>query len=732
MTDALGQYVLKVHSRCDLACDHCYMYEHADQSWRTRPVFMSPETVRQAAARIAEHAAVHRLPRVVVVLHGGEPLLLGAGRLREILAELYGTITPVCPVDLRMQSNGVRLDQATCDVLAAYGVQVGISLDGGRTANDRHRRFRSGATSHPQALRALRLLREDRNRPVYAGILCTVDVANDPDEVYDALVAEDPPRIDLLLPHATWEHPPAAGDYAAWLLTVHTRWTADGRRVPIRLFDSIRSLAAGGRSLTEAVGPDTGGIAVIETDGTWEQPDSMKTTHHGAGATGLTVAAHSADEVNRHPAFRRRRAGLAGLCATCRACPVVARCGGGMVAHRYHPDTGFDNPSVYCRDLKELIIAMNDRAAGVLETVPDAAFDRLASGYGDAAAVAVLAEAELAINRVLVSEVAAKHPTPAAWDLLTSLERTAPDVFADVLGHPFVRPWAVHCLTTGGTDAARLAALAAAAAIRARVTAEIVVTAPTGRVHLPTVGTFPAAAGEFTVVTGPDGFPEPPGWRPARTVAAGGLRVLLEDADPYRDCHDFAVTGPLSEAEADRWAGTLAQASPGLRADAPEQLDGLARGLRALTPLRPAGNGDQRSATARDAFGAAGVAYVADADAVGVMLVHEFQHSKLGALLDLHDLIPPAADDLIRVGWRPDPRPVEAALQGTYAHLGVADVWRRRAERRPDDAQAAANFGTYRNWTAAAIAELRTGKRLTTTGAAFVDRMAATVDGWPR
>lgn len=729
MTDALGQYVLKVHSRCDLACDHCYMYEHADQSWRSRPVFMSPETVRQAAARIAEHAAAHRLPRVGVVLHGGEPLLLGPGRLRAVLAELYDTITPICPADLRMQSNGVRLDQDTCDVLAAYGVQVGISLDGGRAANDRHRRFRTGATSHPQTLRALRLLRAERNRGVYAGILCTVDVANDPGEVYDALIAEDPPRIDLLLPHATWEHPPAAGDYAAWLLSVHSRWTADGRRVPIRLFDSIRSLAAGGRSLTEAVGPDTGGVVVIETDGAWEQPDSMKTTFHGAGTTGLTVAAHSADEVNAHPAFRRRRGGLAGLCATCRACPVVDRCGGGMVAHRYHPETGFDNPSVYCRDLKELIIAMDDRTAGVLGTVPEAAFDRLATGFGDAAAVAVLAEAELAINRALVSEVAAKHPAPAAWELLTHLEGTAPELFADVLAHPFVRPWAVHCLTTGGSDAARLAALAAAVAIRAGVAAEIVVTAPAGRVHLPTVGTFPAT-GEFTVVAGPDGFAAPPGWRPARTVGAGGLRVLLEDTDPYRDCHDFAVTGALTAAEADSWAHTLSEAWPRLRADAPEQAGGLARGLRALTPLRPAVNGDQRSATARDAFGAAGVAHVADPDAVVVMLVHEFQHSKLGALLDLHDLIPAGAEDLIRVGWRPDPRPVEAALQGTYAHLGVADVWRHRAVRRPDDTRAAANFATYRGWTAAAITELRTGNRLTATGAAFVDRMAATVDGW--
>jgi uncharacterized protein len=30
-----NQFVLNVHSRCDLACDRCYVYEAANQSWRS-------------------------------------------------------------------------------------------------------------------------------------------------------------------------------------------------------------------------------------------------------------------------------------------------------------------------------------------------------------------------------------------------------------------------------------------------------------------------------------------------------------------------------------------------------------------------------------------------------------------------------------------------------------------------------------------------------------------------
>ena len=73
----LDQFVLKVHSRCDLACDHCYVYESADQSWRGRPIGMPDEAISRTAGRIAEHAAQHGLSTVQVVLHGGEPLLAG-------------------------------------------------------------------------------------------------------------------------------------------------------------------------------------------------------------------------------------------------------------------------------------------------------------------------------------------------------------------------------------------------------------------------------------------------------------------------------------------------------------------------------------------------------------------------------------------------------------------------------------------------------------------------------
>jgi len=103
----IGQYVLKVHGRCDLACDHCYVYRSVDQSWRTKPRSMSPHVLRSAAGRVAEHARARGLSRVRVVLHGGEPLLLGPDRMREALACLRSVIEPAARLDLIMQTRKV-------------------------------------------------------------------------------------------------------------------------------------------------------------------------------------------------------------------------------------------------------------------------------------------------------------------------------------------------------------------------------------------------------------------------------------------------------------------------------------------------------------------------------------------------------------------------------------------------------------------------------------------------
>jgi len=741
----LSQFVLKVHGRCDLACDHCYVYEHADQSWRTKPRIMSREVARAAARRIAEHAREWRLPRVRVVLHGGEPLLLGPARMDELVAEIRAPIEAATRLTLMMQTNGVRFDPAMGDVLKRHGVRVGVSLDGDRAANDRHRRFASGAGSFDQVRATLAVLRRPDYRELYAGILCTVDVRNPPDRVYEALLAERPPQVDFLLPHATWDSPPYRPEgrptpYADWLSVIHRRWLADGRPMRIRLFDGLHSTAHGGPSGSEQLGADAVDLVVIETDGGYEQADSVKTAYDGAPATGLSVLTHTVDDVSRLRPFVVRQNGR--LNAVCRSCPVVRQCAGGLYAHRFRTGHGFANPSVFCPDLRVLIDRTNEERsehATPAEPAPAEVIARLAAGFGDEATIGWLAEQQRSVSRALVAATMEQH---GGGEALAELEAEHPQAVRRVLAHPYVRAWAVGMLRTDDpAGMPYLGGLAAAAAVHAGARVETEVRIDRGVVALPTVGTlyWPEAvtAGARITVDGGKLWLAGPGdrtltvdlagpgatatWQPARSITLDGWSVRIEDGDPARDCHGWPPAGRLDDLAAGRWRDTLAEACRLIDADLPGYAPALRAGLRVIMPVEPDPGGKQRAATAMDAFGAVAAAPAGPAE-LAVLLVHEFQHAKLGALLDLYDLHDRDSDARITVGWKPEPRPVEAALQGAYAHAAVADVWRLR--RVPELS------AMYRRWTTDAIAALRGTGALTPLGTDFVDRLAATVESW--
>jgi uncharacterized protein len=346
------EVVLKVHQRCNLACDYCYVYEQADQSWRDRPVLMSRDIRRAAIDRLARHVRAHDLTAVRVVLHGGEPLLYGAGRLAELAEEIRAGIPS--EVELGMQTNGVRLDEPFLEVLRACRIRTGVSVDGTAATHDRHRRTRRGTGSFAAVARALDLLSRPENRAVYAGLLCTVPVDADPVETFEQLTAFDPPAIDLLLPHANWAHPPGPpGRYAHWLATVFDHWYAGPHRhVRVRLFDDALSLLLGGHARGEQLGLDPSAVLVIESDGAIEQVDALKSAYPGAAATGLSVLRDDLDEALTDPGIVARQIGMRALAGECLRCPVRRVCGGGHYAHRYAPGAGFRNPSVYCADLR--------------------------------------------------------------------------------------------------------------------------------------------------------------------------------------------------------------------------------------------------------------------------------------------------------------------------------------------------------------------------------------------
>jgi uncharacterized protein len=330
---------------------------------------MARETALQAIRRIAAHARENQLRSIKIIFHGGEPLLAGKEFFSFAASEFRAAVPAGTRLEMSVQTNGTLLDEPYLAVLGAAGIRVGVSLDGGPGSHDRSRPFAGGRGSHDEVVRALRLLGSDPYRELFAGLLCTIDLRSDPVETYTELLRHAPPEVDFLLPHGNWSRPPPGRDptsistpYGDWLAALFDHWYAAGRpRADIRLLREIIHLTLGGRSRTEAIGLTPACLLVVETDGTLEQVDALKTAYHGAAATGLNIFDHSLAEALHHPGVVARQLGLTALGTQCRECEVRRICGGGYYPHRYRAGAGFRNPSVYCPDLLRLIRHVQQR-----------------------------------------------------------------------------------------------------------------------------------------------------------------------------------------------------------------------------------------------------------------------------------------------------------------------------------------------------------------------------------
>ncbi len=331
---------------------------------------MSPAVIEKVASRIAEHARAHSLQTVDIILHGGEPLLAGAQELATIVRKIrYACAAVGTRVRASMQTNAVRLDEAALALFEELDIRIGVSLDGDREANDRMRRFADGRGSFDTVAKSLELLATGPFHHLFAGLLCTIDLRNDPLKTYRALLEFDPPAIDFLLPHGNWASPPPGKDddptltpYADWLLPIFDHWhDAPALETEIRLFREILRLLSGSPSRSESIGLSPSSMLVVETDGTIEQSDILKSVSEGAAHTGLHIFRDPFDRALLLPGIVARQIGVAALSDTCHRCDIRDVCGSGLYAHRHAPTNGFRNPSVYCADLYKLITHIRDR-----------------------------------------------------------------------------------------------------------------------------------------------------------------------------------------------------------------------------------------------------------------------------------------------------------------------------------------------------------------------------------
>ncbi|MEU3092474.1 cyclophane-forming radical SAM peptide maturase AmcB [Streptomyces massasporeus] len=135
---------------CNLDCRYCYL------PFRKLKHQMSPH-VAEVLARAVSQFEDSGHP-VGIVWHGGEPLAVGQQKF-EALLKPFEELRRAGRVHHYVQTNATLITETWCDLLTAYDVRIGVSIDGPATANTERVDLR-GRPAFDRIVRGIQQLRE--------------------------------------------------------------------------------------------------------------------------------------------------------------------------------------------------------------------------------------------------------------------------------------------------------------------------------------------------------------------------------------------------------------------------------------------------------------------------------------------------------------------------------------------------------------------------------------------
>jgi uncharacterized protein len=668
----ITSFLVKIASRCNLACDYCYMYQHADQEWRKQPVIMAHATRQRLAQRIGEYVQSNGITEICVVFHGGEPLLAGP----EIIAETADWLRAALPAGTRssfsLQTNGVLLDEAAVQIFLAANIAVSLSLDGDNAANDLHRLDHLGRSTYEATRQALDLLESNPN--IFSGVISVVDPKVKPEDLFGFFAARRPPRWDFLLPDAHHDRlpPGRAGDptlYERWLIEAFDVWFERYPDLPVRTFEALIGSCLGLPSQTDAFGFGDPSLLTIETDGSYHDLDVLKITRAGFTALGSDLAGSTIEAASRSGGLARHASllRLEGLAKQCQRCPESQVCGGGAVPHRFAEQNELDNPTVYCGEMLALIGHIRRRLGEAIQgnSIPKTV----------CAASQVLPVLPAGLAAWENAETSEESVTLLLSDLANELLPQWEEVVSDIRSKPV--PEGVFADQLLGLDSEHKRALVVEPGVRLWTRVQLAKLA--GKVVRSTSGSELSVSNDDL--------------RRQWLFAS----IPTEAARPRIHAEDSRLRDPF-EGDVLFETGDVARQGVALTYAALELIDEFNTKLLAeiskLSPdiqfvFDPKAGPDSVVSFSDDSV--PGCLYVSvrthnqmlDAPLLADSIIHEHRHQKL-YLLQRKFMLFHRDDVLIESPWRSDPRPPSGLLHALFVFVPLHKFWHHVGNTRPD------------------------------------------------
>lgn len=336
--------ILQPTALCNLNCSYCYLPDRRD------PGLMSEEVLDACVSFV--FACDFPGNEVEFLWHAGEPLAAGLAFYERAFALIAGRAPKGLRVRHILQTNGILLSQAWCDLFLKYQVDTGLSVDGPAEIHDLSRKTWSGRATHAKVMEGYQLLRQNGLSP---GALCvlTPESLKWPDRMYDFFREAGFRSVGFNVEesegvyHRSRLHDAGAeqvrASYESFMRSMWQRWRADGSTMIIREFHTmlgciVRARHSPGfvRQPPEAV-PFS--ILTIRRDGRLStfSPELASTPSREYGDFILgNVLTDTPSQVAGGAAFARLRGEVAAGQERCKEdCEYYALCGGGFHSNRF-------------------------------------------------------------------------------------------------------------------------------------------------------------------------------------------------------------------------------------------------------------------------------------------------------------------------------------------------------------------------------------------------------------
>jgi len=141
---------------CNLDCKYCFYLEKENLYPRKSSWAMEDEVLE---SYIRQYIESQSTPGVSFAWQGGEPTILGVDYFRKVVA-LQKRYAKGKRIENAFQTNGVLLDDAWGEFLAAHRFLVGLSIDGPREVHDCYRTDKGGQPTVDRVMRGLGYLKK--------------------------------------------------------------------------------------------------------------------------------------------------------------------------------------------------------------------------------------------------------------------------------------------------------------------------------------------------------------------------------------------------------------------------------------------------------------------------------------------------------------------------------------------------------------------------------------------